>query len=222
MERKPESNTSDAPGDCPPDEPDPTPDADAAPPLEIAELAGSLVAYVRRALDFELDQTAETLPVLDHYLSLVRDNLVSRPELLPVVAPGVGAYFCEVVRADLPSFWCRTGPNPGDFHLCLRPVFLAINPLGIAYDVLTHGGEHEGPSPELLLLGADRAAVERRLADLPPVPPSEYYLLSTRLEVIQIAAEALRAQRLERHEALEFFRPGDYERHFSLDGRFVE
>ncbi len=208
----------------PPDEPDlqPTPDAEAAPPQEIAELAGSLLAYVRRAVACDLDLTAETLPVLDHYLGMVRDQLATRPELLPVIAPPAGAYFGEVVRGVLPSFWCLTGPRPADYYLCLRPVFLAINPVGIAYDVLTHGGDHEGPSPELLLLRDGRATVGRRLGDLPPVPPQEYYLLTTRLEVIEIAAEALRAERLQRQPRLDCYGLRDYERHFSIDGRFVD
>jgi len=209
--------------DWPPDDPAPDLGLDAAPPpVEIAEQAGTLLVYVRRALEFELDQTADTLPVLDHYVGLVHDSLAARPELLPVVARAVAAYFGEVVRTELPSFWAQMGPSPADYYLCLRPVFLAFRPLGIAYDVLTRGGDHDGPSPEFCLLREERAAVAKRLGDLPPVPTSEYYLLSTRLEAIQIAAEALRAQRLARHQDLAPYGVDDYEQHVSLDGRFVE
>jgi hypothetical protein len=208
--------------DRPPDEPDPDLGSAAPPPEEIAERAQTLLVYVRQALGFELDQTADTLPVLDHYLGLVHESLDARPELLPVVARAVAAYFGEVVRGELPSFWARMGPSPADYYLCLRPVFLALRPLGVAYDVLTRGGDHDGPSPELLLLREERAAVERRLGDLPPVPTTEYYLLSTRLEAIQIAAEALRAQRLMLQHDLAFYGVVDYERHVSLDGRFVD
>ncbi len=209
--------------DPPPDDPAADLGLDAAPPpQEIAELAGTALVYVRRALEFELDLTADTLPVLDHYVGLVNESLADRPELLPVVAPAVAAYFGEVVRTELPSFWAQMGPSPADYYLCLRPVFLAFRPLGIAYDVVTRGGDHDGPSPELYLLREERAAVERRLGDLPPVPPSEYYLLSTRLEAIQIAAEALRAQRLKSHDQAVFYGLEDYERHVSLDGRFID
>jgi len=44
------------------------------------------------------------------------------------------------------------------------------------------------------------------------VPTSEYYLLSTRLEAIQIAAEALRAHRLARHQDVGSYGVDDYER----------
>jgi hypothetical protein len=208
--------------DRPPDDPAADLGLDAAPPEGIAELAGTALVYVRRALEFELDLTADTLPVLDHYVGLVHESLPARPELLSVIAPAVAAYFGEVVRTELPSFWAQMGPTPADYYLCLRPVFLAFRPLGIAYDVLTRGGDHDGPSPELCLLREERAAVEKRLGDLPPVPTREYYLLSTRLEAIQIAVEALRAQRLASHQELVSYGVEDYERHVSLDGRFVD
>jgi len=76
----------------------------APPPEEIAEQAGTLLVYVRRALEFELDQTADTLPVLDHYVGLVHESLAARPEFLPVVAPAVAAYFGEVVRTNCRAF----------------------------------------------------------------------------------------------------------------------
>jgi hypothetical protein len=216
MDRDPEPHH-----DRPPDEPDPDLALDAVPPPEeIAEGAQTLLVYVRQALAFELDQTADTLPVLDHYVGQVHESLAARPELLPVVASALAAYFGEVVRAEVPSFWARMGP--AEYYLCLRPVFLAFRPLGIAYDVLTRGAGHDGPSAELLLLREERAAVERRLGDLPPVPTSEYYLLSTRLEAIQIAAEALRAWRLTRQHDQPFYGVTDYERHVGLDGRFVD
>jgi hypothetical protein len=202
------------------DEPDQGFARDAAPPpQEIAELVETLVGYVRRALGFELDQTAETLPVLDHYVGQVHESLDDRPDLLSVVAPAVGAYFGEVVRTTLPSFWYPMGPTQADYYLCLRPAFLAFSPLGIAHDALTRGAHHAGPSPELLLLPSERVVVERRLGDLPPVPPGEYYLLSTRLEAIEIAAEALRAQQLLRQLDPVFYDVRDYQRRISLDGR---
>ena len=41
---------------------------DAPPPEQIADLARACVDYVKRALHVELDFSAETLPMLDHYL----------------------------------------------------------------------------------------------------------------------------------------------------------
>jgi hypothetical protein len=40
---------------------------------------------------------------------------------------------------------------------------------------------------------AEQGAVARRLASLPEVSDDEYYALSTRFEVVELAVEALRA-----------------------------
>jgi hypothetical protein len=209
------------PFSCPTDEPDSdlTPREDAPPPPEIAELAGLAMDYVRRAIGFELDLTSDTLPVLDHYVGLVRDSLDFRPELVAVVAAAIGAYFGELVRMVLPGFWYLRTPDPAHYYLCMRPVFLALNPLGIAYDVLSRGEDHEGPSPELLLLPAEREAVAQRLRNLPPAGQDEYYLLSTRLEVVQIAAEALRAHYLTGSRGVKDCTLSEYERRLGLDGQ---
>jgi len=205
----------------PTDEPDSdlTSHEDAPAPPEIGELAGLAMEYVRRAIGFELDLTGDTLSVLDHYVGLVRDDVESRPELVAVVAPAVGAYFGELVRAVLPGFWYLRSPDPAQYYLCLRPVFLALNPVGIGYDVLSRGDDHDGPSPELLLLPEEREAVAQRLRNLPPAGHEEYYLLSTRLEVVQIAAEALRARRLSTGQQAAEYTVSEYDRQLGLDGR---
>jgi hypothetical protein len=204
----------------PTDEPDSdlTPHEDAPPPPEIGELAGLAIDYVRRAIGFELDLTSDTLPVLDHYVGLVRENLDSRPELIALVAPAVGAYFGEIVRTVLPGFWYLRSSDPVHHYLCMRPVFLALNPLGIAYDVLSGGENREGPSPELVLLPQERDAVAERLGNLPPAHQDEYYLLSTRLEVVQIAADALRAHHLARNQPLMDYTLSDYDHRLGIDG----
>jgi hypothetical protein len=78
------------------------------------------------------------------------------------------------------------------------------------------GAAEEGEAGEtvahLILEEEDRLAVSARLAELPPVSEAEYYAASTRLEVIDIAVDAIRARRLaegeEEHVPLE---PDDYE-----------
>lgn len=166
----------------------------AAPPDPIFELAGACLEYVRRALGFDLDFSQETLPVLDHYVATVRKDLAARPELGQLVARASGAYFGEVVRVVLPGFWRVPSANIHDYQLCFRSAFLWLNPLGVGYDALYAGAEHDGPRSMLRVAPDDREFLERRLATLPPVPEDQYHLFTTRLEVLEVAHEALVAR----------------------------
>jgi hypothetical protein len=167
-----------------------------SPPQEILELSASCVGYVRAAVGVGLDFTPETLPLLDHYLVTARQEVLVKPDLLPLLSRVVGAYFGEVVRGMIGGFW-EIPPNVHDWRLCARPVFLWFNPVGIAYDALLRGAEHDGPRSHLRVAPEDRIAVEQRLAAVPPVPEDEFYLLSTRLEAIEVAVELLHARMVE-------------------------
>lgn len=162
-----------------------------APPDEIAELVGMCVEAVARAAGVGLDFTADTLPILDHYVSLATASARERPELLPLLSHSVGAYFGELLRRELSGFWRIPSANVHDWALCARHVFLWINPFGVAFDALAGDSEHEGPRSQLHVAPEYRAAVDARLALLPEVPPEEFFLLATRFEVIQLAAETL-------------------------------
>ena len=76
--------------------------------------------------------------------------------------------------------------------------------------------EHEGEEADLAqltLTEEDRLAVAARLAELPAVSEQEFYALSTRLEVIDIAIEAIRARRMAAGEQVDvLLRPEDYDR----------
>jgi hypothetical protein len=69
-----------------------------------------------------------------------------------------------------------------------------VNPVGIAYDALYGSVEHDGPRSLPRASPEDRPYLERRLATLPPVPEEQYFLLTTRLEVLEVANEALHAR----------------------------
>jgi hypothetical protein len=166
----------------------------AAPPDPVPEYVNACVEYVRRALGFELDFTAETLPVLDHYVSTVRETLGERPELAALLARSAGAYFGEVMRTVVPGFWRIPSANVHDWQLCCRHAYLWVNPVGIAYDALYRGQEHDGPRSLLRSNPEDRPFLERRLETLPPVPEDQYFLFTTRLEVLEVAHEALHAR----------------------------
>ncbi len=166
----------------------------ALPPEPIPEYASACLEYVRRALGFELDFTAETLPVLDHYVSTVRVALVERSEIPALVARAAGAYFGEVVRTVIPGFWRVPSPNVHDWQLCSRVAFLWVNPVGIAYDAIYGSSEHDGPRSMVRCAPEDRPFLERRLETLPPVPEDQFFLFTTRLEVLEVANEALHAR----------------------------
>jgi hypothetical protein len=180
-------------------------------PQEISELVAVCTEAVRRAIGVELDFSPETLPLLDHYVSIARVNAGERPELLPLVSRTVGAYFGEVVRHNIRGFWRMPSANVHDWAVCARPVFLWINPIGAAFDALAAGTEHEGPRSQLHVASEYREAVNARLAALPEVSDEEYVSLSTRLEVIQIAVDTLATEmRAQGYEETEY-ELADYE-----------
>jgi hypothetical protein len=164
---------------------------------EVRELSASCEQHVRDAVGLELDGTIETLPILDHYVRLSRDAVRERPELLPLLARTVGAYFGQVVADHFNGFWSLTSPDVNGWYVCLRSVYLAFNPIGMAHAALTWSLDEElavGPPQELRLGRADRAWVEQRLAALPPVREGDFFTLSTRVEGIEIAVAALGEQ----------------------------
>ena len=188
------------------------PSVDSAAPDEIANLCGMCVDFVNRALGVSLDFTDDTLPILDHYVSTARDDIAHRPEVSQVLTRAIGAYFGELVRRRVNGFWLIPNPDVHNWRVCARSVYLCFNPLGAAYEALAQGVEHEGPSGQLQLAPEDQSLIAERLALAPPVPESQYYLFSTRLEAIDIVVETLLVA-MERggHAGVEFDLE-DYER----------
>ena len=167
-------------------------DVEEAPPL-VADLADACVRFVDAALGVRLDFSAETLPLLDHYIGTRRSELVSRPETIGLVGRAAGAYFGEVVRRRFRSFWHLASDDPSTWEVRFEPVYLAFSPLAVAYDAITHGDE-EGPTAHFQLDDQDREAVEVRLAELPAASDEEFFSFSTRLEVLDIAVDAIKAR----------------------------
>jgi hypothetical protein len=177
------------------------PSVDSPAPDEIANLYGMCVDFVNRALSVPLDFTDDTLPILDHYVSMARGDIAHRPELAQMLTRAIGAYFGELVRRRVHNW-----------RVCARSVYLCFNPFGAAYEALAQGGEHDGPSGQLQLAPEDQSLIAERLALAPPVPEGQYYLFSTRLEAIDIVVETLRiAMEHGGHAGVEFDLE-DYER----------
>lgn len=170
--------------------------------------------FVRAAVGIDLDFTQETLPILDHYVRQARAEVAQRPEAWVLLAQTLGAYFGQVLAAEFGGFWRAAEQDPEAWLLCLSPVFMALNPVGIAYEVLAASASHPGPPSELKLAREDREFVEARLAAVPPVSEEEFYSFSGRFDALSVAFEALRAQMHAGGQEDVTFELGDYEDEF--------
>jgi hypothetical protein len=161
-----------------------------APPA-VAELAASCMRFVFAKYKVPLDFTPDTLGVLDHYVKEVRADLKARPEGQPLIETAVGAYFGEVLRGVFESTWRSEGTYP-EWRLSMSEVYLAFNPIGMAREALMLA-EAPGWHAHIEMHAAEQSEVARRLASLPEVTDEEYYALTTRFDVVELAVEALRA-----------------------------
>jgi hypothetical protein len=170
---------------------DEAPERAPAPP-HILELAASCVRFVGAKYKVLLDGTPETLGILDHYAREARAELEVRPEGLALVEAAVGAYFGEVVRGAFDASWFAVG-DQADWRIRMKNVYLTFNPLGMAREALTQD-DAPGWHAHVEVDPGNEEEVERRLEVLPEVAEDEYYALSTRFDVIELAVVALRAR----------------------------
>jgi hypothetical protein len=180
---------------------------------EIEELSESCERHVRDALGISLDGEIETLPILDHYIAISRDAVRQRPELLPLLSRTIGAYFGRVLARHFEGFWWLRSADVHTWFVCLRHVYLALNPVGLVHAALAPDEVEamSGPPADLRLDRADREYIEERLAALPPVAEADYARLSVRVEGLEIAVAALREQMHEGGLDDVTFEPGDYD-----------
>jgi hypothetical protein len=179
---------------------------------EIEELSQSCERHVRDALGIGLDGEIETLPILDHYITISRDAVRQRPELLPLLTRTIGAYFGRVLARHFDGFWWLTSGDVHTWFVCMRHVFLALNPVGLVHAALAVDQVEamSGPPADLRLAAEDRELVEQRLAALPPVAEADFSRLSVRVEGLEVAVAALREQMLEGGLGDVSFEPADY------------
>jgi len=217
-----EPDDQDGDGEGEPDAPEPRPVA--PPPAAIAELAESCVRYVERALGVTLDYTAETLPLLDHYLAEAQKALVAQSEAdtkaalatLPLLVHTSGAYFGEVVRRRYPSWWKLEGGDPMTYRIEFETAYLAFSPMLFMYEALArslsvHGDQALFDAAQIEMDEEDQKVAALRLAEL-EVSDEEYYSPSTRLEAIDVVVDTIRTRRLAEGEPVEMaLTPEDYE-----------
>lgn len=191
-------------------------EVDAA-PSEVADLAEACVRFVERALGVRLDYEAETLPLLDHWIAGARDAVgeqvgTEKPAgaTIEVVGQTAGAYLGEVIRRRHPCWW-RTEGATTSWRLEFAHAWLVVRPFDLVEAALALG---LGKEPEV---GAyevdddDREAVRRRLAELPEAPIEELVAPSTRLEVLDIVLDAIRARQAAAGVPRLELEPGDYD-----------
>lgn len=185
-------------------------------PETISELAASCVRFVQGAVGVQLDFTHETLPVLDHYLRTARSEVQRRPEATELLTQSFGAYFGMVLAAGFGGLWRVPSADVHEWFLYLQPAFLALNPIGVAYDVLLEGGRHDGPSGELRVAASEQALIAERLQAMPLLPEDEYYTFVARYEAFQVCFDTLRGEMERAGLGDVTFELGDYLDEFDL------
>jgi len=159
-------------------------------PPEVADLAAACVRAVHRALGVELDYDPDSIPLLDHYLTLLpnRPREPTREPVRGLVAAMTGAYFGEVVRRLFPARWTiEPGGEAVDWRLEFRYCFLAFSPVAVAWEVLLRCDAPDGAAA-YFLEEPTRGQVAERLDRLPRVPIDDYYTFAQRLETLVLTA----------------------------------
>lgn len=172
-----------------------------APPA-VAEFAQTCLRYVQTSLGVALDFEPETLPLLDHYLRQAHKDAQDRPETVPLLATVAGCYLGELLRRRHGGSWTVEGDDAESWSLQLADAPVTVLPVVLAREAIA--GE---PDPELAPIQISdelRQGVFDHLADLPQVSEEEFLAPSTRVEVIDIAVDLLRAHRaVRRGQALD-------------------
>jgi len=150
-------------------------------------MAEQCVQYVQRSLGMTLDYAPETLPVLDHYLRLAPHE---SDDVRVLLAATAGAYFGEVVRANHACRWSAPEADYGAWRIEFESIFLHFNPVAFAHEAvigaeIVHGGSGFG------VLDEDLGAVRSALDTLGTIDEADYFLLSTRYEVLVTVVERL-------------------------------
>jgi hypothetical protein len=154
----------------------------------VMDLTVACVTSTKNATGLELDLTPETLPILDHYASLLSSP---RDEIVSLLAPMSGAYFGEVLRRRLEDGKWVTDPDDySKWELRFERCSLTFNPIGVALEVLLREdvadwGAHLQAAPE------DRSRLQRALDVFGEVEDRDYYTFSMRFEGIEQAYLAL-------------------------------
>ena len=158
-------------------------------PEEIAPYVAAAADYVFNAYKVDLDLSVESLAVVDHYIAKARN---AEPAIRDLLAAAMGTYFGEALRRDMDGHWDLTeGQEPNQWILDL-PQGISLRPVGMAAEALALD-EVEGYDGAIYVPDDQVSVLRAVLEAQDPLPPEQYYALSTRFEVIQKVTEALAA-----------------------------
>ncbi|MCH9681318.1 MAG: hypothetical protein K0V04_07790 [Deltaproteobacteria bacterium] len=170
-------------------------------------LVATFGEQVRRSLEFELDGSTTSLAVVDHYLSMARDE--DREPIVSLIAAGAGAYFGELIRREIGATWVGDGREPRRLRLLVQPQFVHFSPIDQAYEAIAGaplsaddpriapGPAFDGafglepPRPNQPEEEGDAQWLVDRLAELPPVAEDQFHSLTCRFETLQLMLELL-------------------------------
>lgn len=189
------------------------------------DLAANFRDHVRRALGVELDGSDTSLAFVDHHLRTARAE--TRAPIVALVAAEAGAYYGELVRAEIGATWIGDGSDPRRLRLLLRHQFLFFSPIDQAFEALLGPVEDDDerlpPDSPLdtpfharqgLPAGAtgedDASWLADRLAEVPPVGEDEYYTLTCRFETLRLVLELLAAKHAGAGESPREYQLRDY------------
>jgi hypothetical protein len=178
-------------------------------PPQVAELVAACLRFVTSKYGVPLDGTSETLSLLDQYVRDARGEILVRPESIELIQATIGAYLGEVMRQAFGGEWIADGDH-STWRLFMTDVFLSFNPIGMMHEALT-GEESEGWGAHLEMDEEDREAVQERLAALGEVDEAQYFLPSSRYDVVELTVQALRASARARGLSDVKFSREDYE-----------
>lgn len=162
-------------------------------PAPIDDLAQACVRFVKEALSLDLDYTADTLPILDHYARTGAGAGQARQEVRDLLTPGLGAYFGEVVRRSMPGVRWSIPADADDFasyRLEFELIFLHFNPLGIAIELLEQD-EVEGSGASFQVLDEARNTLHDALEQNGGVSVDDYYSFTIRYETLELVVSVL-------------------------------
>ncbi len=166
-------------------------------PAEVFRLAKEARTYIEKALQFEVDGTHDTLPVVDHYL---KDIPRDQAEICDLVASTVGSYFGELLRDRFGGDWILDSEDPARWRLKLTNCTLSFSPVAMAYQAIHRGKNEDRYNDGLFADPEDREGLRQALDLSGPVSNEVYYSLCNRFDTLEYIVELLMGRRAQKKE----------------------
>jgi len=163
----------------------------------VRELVAAAKEYVRRTLGVDLDLSAESLPVVDHYL---KETPFLEPSVQELVIAAFGIYFGEVARLRFDGEWMKeaTKNNPSSWKMELAEGALSFFPTGVVAEAIKKGPV-EGWDGDIDVPRYAVSKLKERLDRLGPVEEKHYYSLVGRIEALESLVEGLKEIKREKN-----------------------